>query len=123
MNVVPPAERSALWSVAFCCSRYTHRQGSERPRNLIELYDYYFPRRGEYLDSSYRDWFDQMLVSGDGHDRHDLRGAMRGDPHAFHTFAHHSDRDAAGEFGLTWRYECLFLLLYLGDQDSHGCLL
>lgn len=87
-----------------------------------QMYDYYFPEREGYLNTTYRKWFDQLLTARGEPSRHHLRDAMRGDREGFNAFVHHRDRNASGEFGLTWNYECLFLLLYLGDEKFANLL-
>src|SRR5258708_29161120 len=72
-----------------------------------ELYDHYFPN-DEYQNGGYRRWFDTVLFgapSKRGEDRHSVYYAFRGNADAFHMFAHHPDRDAEGEFALTWTKE------------------
>ena len=85
------------------------------------LYDYYFPVRSEYVQSVYRSSFDRTLfgappVEGRSSRMGLLYLAFHGDVAAFHDFLHHPDRDRAGEFGESWVYECVVLLLRLGDE-------
>ena len=85
------------------------------------LYDHYFPMRSEYVTSQYRQSFDRDLFGAppavDARSRRaQLYGALRGDPAAFHAFVHHSDRDVDGHPGEEWIYECVLLLLRLGDS-------
>ncbi|HEY5895328.1 MAG TPA: hypothetical protein VIT91_19070 [Chthoniobacterales bacterium] len=91
------------------------------PTRFQTLYDYYFPKSSNYVTSGYRKWFDQTVFNSEA--RHDLArnermlyGAMRGDSAAFHAFLHSSYRRAGGEFGETWNYECVLLLLVLDDE-------
>jgi hypothetical protein len=86
------------------------------------LYDYYFPPRGEYLSTEYRRYYDKTMFGAPPRE-HSLRPAdqklyyaLRGDAKAFHEFMHDSDRGTAGEFGETWYFDCLLLLLRLGDD-------
>jgi hypothetical protein len=85
-----------------------------------KLYDYYFPKEGKYVNSDYRRWFDKTL-SGPPPTRQTERHpefyfAFHGDSGAFHKFVNDPDRDAEGEFAETWMYECVVLLLKLGDE-------
>jgi hypothetical protein len=92
---------------------------SATPPGFQKLYDHYFPKNSEYLDGFYRRSFDATLFGPPprkNEDRHSVYYAFRGEPKAFHRFAHHPDRDAEGEFALTWNMECLVLLLRLGDH-------
>jgi len=89
------------------------------PPEFQKLYDYYFPKRGEYLNTFYRRNFDMTLFGAapkPREERHPVYFAFRGNAEAFHAFVNHRDREGAGEFGETWTYECLLLLLRLGDD-------
>jgi hypothetical protein len=101
----------ALMAVADVSAESAHR--------FQELYDHYFPKNSEYQNTGYRRWFDTTLFGSPpkrGEDRHSAYYALRGNAEAFRAFAHHPDRDAEGEFSLTWTKECLVLLLRLGDD-------
>lgn len=84
------------------------------------LYDYYFLKDGKYVNSDYRRWFDERLFGPPpkpAKERHpEFYYAFHGDAAAFHKFVHGPDRDAEGEFAETWVYECVVLLLKLGDH-------
>jgi hypothetical protein len=89
--------------------------------SVSELYDYYYPMHGKYLNSQYRQWFDQILHDEHFNGKDDKRiwpvfKAVRGDAAAFHAFANAEEREGEGEFGETWTWECLLLLLRLGDD-------
>lgn len=84
------------------------------------LYDHYFPKRSDYVQSVYRKSFDKTLFGlapSEGMSSRItlLYRAFHGDASAFHSFVHHPDRDA-GHFGEEWVYECVVLLLRLGDD-------
>lgn len=84
-----------------------------------KLYDYYFPKHGEFLNSHYRRGFDETLFGrppSPGSERHPVYHAFRGDPAAFSAFVHHPDRDQSGEYSEAWANECLLLLLRNGDE-------
>ena len=84
-----------------------------------QLYDYYFPKNGQYLNTFYRRSFDATLfgpVPKSNAERHGFYFAFRGEAAAFHAFLNHPDREGAGEFAETWANECLLLLLGLGDE-------
>lgn len=91
------------------------------------LYDYYFPRGGETVASSvYRKSFDRSLF-GRAPGIRTARGrqlyyAFHGDKNAFHSFVHNPDRDVSGAQGEEWSYECLLLLLKMGDEQFAGLL-
>ena len=86
------------------------------------LYEYYFPKHGEYVNSSvYRRSFDKTLFGPPPPSSWRSRTrehyyAFHGNPKAFHAFVHNPDREADGEFGEEWVYECVLLLLRLGDD-------
>ena len=106
--------RSLSVSIAFLLAGCAAQQSSP-------LYDYYFPKRGETVASSvYRPAFDKLLSGGPSKDSRAtdrwLYRALRGDVASAHAFLHSPDSDAPGEFGETWAYECLFLLVQLGDH-------
>jgi len=86
-----------------------------------KLYDYYFPKHGAGLRTFYRESFDKALSAPPPTretERHpDFYFAFQGSPEAFHEFVHNPDRDAEGEFSETWTYECVVLLLKLGDEQ------
>jgi hypothetical protein len=89
--------------------------------NFSDLYDYYFPKQGGgILSSVYRPSFDRELFGPPPkpeEERHpEFYYASHGDAAAFHRFFHNGDRHGEGEFGETWAYECLVLLLRLGDE-------
>jgi hypothetical protein len=89
--------------------------------NFSSLYDYYFPKHSEYVNSEYRRSFDEMLFGPPPAKFATERGrqlyfAFHGDSAAFHAFLHHPDRDALGAPGEEWVYECVLLLLRLGDD-------
>jgi hypothetical protein len=84
------------------------------------LYDYYFPKEGRGVMSSvYRKAFDKLLFTTvkpvDSSDRQ-FYDAFYGDPRAFDRFIHSGRRAIAGAQGEEWVYECVLLLLQLGDQ-------
>ena len=85
------------------------------------LYDHYFPMRSEYVQGIYRRGYDRWTL-GEPPPRLDstrynyLYRAFHGDADAFHSFLHHPDRNAAGEPGESWHYDCLLLLIRLGDE-------
>lgn len=92
---------------------------AESAHRFRKLYDHYFPKNSEYQNTGYRRWFDTTLFGPPpkpGEDSHSAYYALRGNAEAFRAFAHHPDRDAQGEFALTWTKECLILLLHLGDD-------
>jgi hypothetical protein len=86
------------------------------------LYDHYFPKHSPYVTSDYRRWFDRTILNPSGRSQlakqeQKLYDAVRGDSAAFHAFVHSEFREGAGEFSESWHYECLLLLLVLGDQQ------
>lgn len=85
-----------------------------------ELYNYYFPKHSGGLRTFYRKSFDRILSAKPPTrqtERHPaFYHAFYDDAGAFHKFVHDSDRDAEGEFSETWTYECVVLLLKLGDH-------
>lgn len=87
---------------------------------FAKLYDYYFPKGGRYINSDYRRSFDETLFGPppkSQDERHpEFYYGFHGDAAAFHQFVHNSDRDGEGEFSETWVYECVVLLLKLGDD-------
>lgn len=92
-----------------------------------KLYDHYFPKHGESLNSGNRRYFDDTLFgvppSREYRPRsRQLYHAFRGDSSAFHAFVQNPDRDAGGEFGGSWVSECVVLLLRLGDERFAGLL-
>ena len=95
--------------------------GCASPAGFQQLYDDYFPRGGQYLQSDYRRMFDETLFgpppTSDYRPRtRKLYYALRGDADAFRAFLHDPDADTEGEFGESWHFECLLLLLKLGDN-------
>lgn len=111
----PPGIRSLVFGLAFlfvssCATR------SEFDR----LYDHYFPKRSDYVDSVYRKSFDKTLfgpapTEGMSPRMTLLYRAFHGDGSAFHSFVRHPDRDA-GHAGEEWASECVLLLVKLGDN-------
>jgi hypothetical protein len=92
-----------------------------------DLYDYYFPKQGGgVLSSIYRPSFDKELFGPppkQTEERHpEFYYAFHGDAAALHKFFHNPDRTGGGEFGETWAYECLVLLLKLGDDTFSQAL-
>lgn len=91
------------------------------PTGFGRLYDHYFPKHSEYLDGDYRRAYDRWMFGNpppklDSTRYTYLYRAFHGDDAAFHSFLHHPDRDAAGEPGESWHYDCLLLLIRLGDE-------
>ena len=86
------------------------------------LYEYYFPKHGETVNSSvYRRSFDETLFGPPPAKfaivrQRQLYYAFHGNPAAFHAFMHNPDKDVNGVHGEEWDYECLLLLLRLGDD-------
>ena len=82
-------------------------------------YDRIFPKRGNLLDSQYRKWFDEILAQPSiSHLRENDQlfvRAMRGDNAALQRFFQSPDRGLNGEFGETWYWEVVALLVHLGD--------
>ena len=85
------------------------------------LYDYYFPKHGDFITTDYRHVFDKALF-GPPPPRsfrsreQQLYYAFHGDTKALHAFFHNRDRGGRGEFGEEWDWECLLLLLRFGDD-------
>ena len=86
------------------------------------LYEHYFPKRGDYVESSvYRPSFDRTLFGApppapaSERTRH-LYHAFHGDAAAFNAFLNHPDREVDGAPGEEWGHECVLLLLRLGDD-------
>lgn len=84
------------------------------------LYDYYFPIHSDYVQSVYRGSFDRTLfgpppAEGRASRMGLLYFAFHGDISGFHDFVHHPDRDG-GHSSEEWIYECVVLLLRLGDD-------
>ena len=88
-------------------------------------YDHYFPSHSEYVDSVYRRCYDKWLfgvpplrVGPEPGTEHlwQLYHAFHGDAAAVHLFSHNPDRDADGEHSEAWVYDCVLLLLRLGDD-------
>ena len=85
------------------------------------LYDHYFPKRTEYVQGIYRRGYDRWMFGNpppklDSTRYNYLYQAFHGDAASFHSFLHHPDRDVAGEPGESWHYDCLLLLIRLGDS-------
>lgn len=110
-RVLPVAICSVLLSTAYAT-----------PNNFNALYDYYFPKRGETVASSvYRRSFDANTLGRapgkfSSARQRQLYYALRNDPSAFHAFMHNPDQNVDGAQGEEWDYECLLLLLRLGDS-------
>src|SRR5947207_2793777 len=85
-----------------------------------ELYDYYFPKDGRYINSDYRRSFDETLLGPPSKPQKERDSgfyfAFHGDPIAFHKFVHSPERGGEAHFGETWAYKCLLLLLKFGDE-------
>lgn len=98
-----------------------HVASSSTEAEFKKLYDYYFPKHGEGVTTSvYRKSFDAELFGStrrfnSDRERH-LYYAFHGDAAAFHAFLHNADREVNGAQGEEWDYECLVLLLKLGDE-------
>ena len=86
-----------------------------------QRYDHYFPSGSTYVEGDYRSYYDKWLFgkpppkNGNGH-LWQLYDAFHGNAAAAHLFFHHPDRDANGEYGEAWEYDCVLLLLRLGDD-------
>ncbi|HEV2839699.1 MAG TPA: hypothetical protein VGW39_00090 [Chthoniobacterales bacterium] len=85
-----------------------------------QLYDHYFPKRSVYVERVYRKSFDETLFGppppeGKSSRMGQVYYAFHGDDSAFHAFVHHPDQDR-GHYGEEWVYECVVLLLKLGDD-------
>jgi hypothetical protein len=91
-----------------------------------KLYNQYFPKDPKNTPTSlmggYRSFFDRTTFSTHRplkewakNDRM-LYDAIRGNPNDLHKFVHSDYRTMDGEFGEDWDWECLLLLLYLGDD-------
>jgi hypothetical protein len=86
------------------------------------LYNYYFPRHSEYVTTRYRGCYDRLLfappqAAGSGRPAdHKLYFGFHGDVTALNQFVHDPDRSGEGEFGESWVYDCVVLLLRLGDD-------
>jgi hypothetical protein len=93
-----------------------------------KLYEYYFPKHGPGVVSSvYRRNFDEILFRPQPPEVANVRvrqlyWAFRGDPRAFHAFVHNADRNVSGAQGEEWDYECLIILLRLGDSPFSALL-
>jgi hypothetical protein len=104
--------------VFIATTLFAHATESEFNR----LYDYYFPKHGQGAASSvYRRNFDETLFGPPPPKfayvrERQLYYAFRGDPTAFRAFVRNADRDINGAQGEEWDYECLLLLLRLGDS-------
>lgn len=86
-----------------------------------KLYDYYFPKGGEYLNSTYRRSFDETLSAPSPSPSWSRRErqhyyAFHGNTAAFHQFLRNPDAGEQGEPGENWIQECVLLLLKLGDD-------
>jgi hypothetical protein len=87
------------------------------------LYNDSFPKHQRYNQGSkYRDSFDRLLYgppppsSAGARTRH-LYEALRGDPAAFHAFVTSPEQGPLrGYPSERWSYQCLLLLLRLGDE-------
>jgi hypothetical protein len=84
------------------------------------LYDYYFPKSGSYINTGYRERFDSVLFrplrkSANKHDRA-FYTAFHGDSRAFHEFVGPSVRPRDENVNESWIYECVLLLLKIGDD-------
>jgi hypothetical protein len=87
------------------------------------LYNDSFPKHQRYNQGSkYRDSFDRLLrgprppASAGARTRH-LYDALRGDPAAFHAFVNSAEQcPVRGYPSERWSYQCLLLLLRLGDE-------
>lgn len=122
MNRTKPAVRrnlgcACLLAWLLICANLTLGTDLE----FRNLYDYYFPKQGGGVVSSiYRRSFDKELFGPppkSEQERHpEFYAAFHGDANAVHQFFHNSDRDGGGEFAERWAYECLLLLLRLGDD-------
>jgi hypothetical protein len=87
------------------------------------LYNHYFPKRTEYVQGIYRSAYDRFVFRAsapparfDSDRINHLFYAVRGDADAAHRFFHHRDRDTAGEPSESWSYDCVLLLIRLGDE-------
>jgi hypothetical protein len=133
MNAISPCGKASCPSegeraklrVAFCVLVFALAipvpTSCAREVPFKKLYDYYFPKHGEFLNAGYRNYFDRTLFGGELSKEYRLRSrqlyqAFHGNPSAFHAFVTNSDRSAGGEFGGSWVYECLVLLLRQGDE-------
>ena len=99
--------------------------GCAGPDAFQRRYDHYFPSRSEYVEGIYRHYYDKWLFGappsrtgpepGPEH-LWQLYHAFHGDASAAHLFFHNPDREAAGEYGEAWVYDCVLLLLRLSDD-------
>jgi hypothetical protein len=96
--------------------------GFTSDKDFQKLYDYYFPKNGNGVESTvYRPSFDKIASGTPPSRSRNRRGrqvydAFHGDPRAFHAFVTNRDRDVNGAQGEEWDYESLLLLLRLGDD-------
>jgi hypothetical protein len=96
--------------------------GAALEPKLPALYDHYFPKRSPYVTTHYRKWFDRTIFNPAGRSKlakqeQDLYDAVRGKPDAFRAFVHSRFREDPGESSESWTYECVLLLLTLGDEQ------
>jgi hypothetical protein len=109
------------YQVSLICGLCLFNASCATHTEFSRLFDHYFPKRTEYVQSIYRRGYDRSMF-GDppsklASTRHTyLYRAFHGDATAFHSFVHHPDRDVAGEDGESWHYGCLLLLIRLGDD-------
>ena len=115
------------FTVVLACGAFSCATSRVSGSKFQALYDHYFPRHSPYVTTDYRKWFDHTIFDPDARSRlsnqeKKLYDAVRGGPAAFHAFVHSEYRDSAGEFGETWNYECVLLLLVLGDEQFANLL-
>jgi len=89
--------------------------------NFHGLYNYYFPKKSDDARAVYRKSFDERLfgrppVTFATPRGRELYYAFHGNPAAFHAFQHNRDKYVNGAQGEEWDYECVVLLLRLGDD-------
>ena len=89
--------------------------------NFNALYSYYFPKQSGDVRAVYRKSFDETLFGPPPVKFATPRGrqvyyAFHGDAAAFHAFQHNPDKYVDGAQGEEWDYECVVLLLRLGDD-------
>jgi len=100
-----------LLTLTILCACVTALSGEG---DFRKLYTYYFsPQHRQIYDKIL---FSSVPPSQYGPQARKLYFAFRGDSSAFHEFVHDPDRNASGEGGLVWVYDCVILLLRYGDD-------
>jgi hypothetical protein len=118
---IPAITRTRPIAIILMCMSVSGVSAECTNKQFEKLYNVYFAKRSTYGDSTYRRYFDALLLGPPPAQSYRKRDrsfyqAFKGDQKALRAFFHDNDRDAVGEFGEFWAQECLVLLLRLGDE-------